>query len=122
MVFITGHNKPGNQGTDWRLLAATARDARLTLVIYMGVTGCAHIQEELLTGLPAHTPAVVIQHVSLPQQRHAVTTLGQLQSTITREGLASPSVIVIGDVVRGIQAVAHGEDAAPVAGTRSRAV
>lgn len=122
VVFITGHNKPGNQGTDWRQLAATARDARLTLVIYMGVTGCAHIQEELLTGLPAHTPAVVIQHVSLPQQRHAVTTLGQLQSTITREGLASPSVIVIGDVVRGIQAVAHGEDAAPVAGTRSRAV
>ena len=122
VVFITGHNKPGNQGTDWRQLAATARDARLTLVIYMGVTGCAHIQEELLTGLPAHTPAVVIQHVSLPHQRHAVTTLGQLQSTITREGLASPSVIVIGDVVRGIQAVAHGEDAAPVAGTRSRAV
>ena len=52
----------------------------------------------------------------------SMTTLGQLQSTITREGLASPSVIVIGDVVRGIQAMAHGEDAAPVAGTRSRAV
>ena len=122
VLFVTGHNRPGDTATDWRLLAATARDARLTLVIYMGMTGCADIQQGLLCGLPAHTPAVVIQHVSLPQQRHAVTTLGQLQSTITREGLASPSVIVIGDVVRGIQAMAHGEDAAPVAGTRSRAV
>ncbi|WP_404302620.1 uroporphyrinogen-III C-methyltransferase [Alicycliphilus denitrificans] len=104
VVFITGHSQPGDAGTDWRQLAATARDARLTLVIYMGVASCARIQQELLTALPAHTPAAVIQHVSLPQQRHAVTTLGTLQDTIERERLASPSVIVIGDVVRGIAA------------------
>ncbi|MGD9774726.1 uroporphyrinogen-III C-methyltransferase, partial [Diaphorobacter sp.] len=119
VVFITGHHKPGSSATDWRQLAATARDARLTLVIYMGVAGCAHIQHELLTALPAHTPAAVIQYVSLPQQRHAVTTLGQLQATIAREGLASPSVIVIGDVVRGIRAVAQGQsEPAQAAGGR----
>ena len=105
VVFITGHHQPGGHPTNWRQLAATARDARLTLVIYMGVASCAHIQRGLLTALPAHTPAAVIQHVSLPGQRHAVTTLGALQATIEREGLASPSVIVIGDVVRGIAAV-----------------
>lgn len=104
VVFVTGHAKPGDAGTDWRQLAATARDARLTLVIYMGVSSAAHIQQELLTGLPASTPVVVIQHVSLPQQRHAVTTLGELHTTIEREQLASPSVIVIGDVVRGVAA------------------
>ena len=107
VVFITGHHQPGGHPTDWRQLAATARDARLTLVIYMGVKSCAYIQAELLTALPAHTPAAVIQHASLPQQRHAVTTLGQLQQTIEREGLGSPSVIVIGDVVRGIRAAAQ---------------
>ncbi len=105
VVFITGHSQPGGKGGDWRQLAATARDAHLTLVIYMGVASCARIQQELLTALPAHTPAAVIQHASLPQQRHAVTTLGQLQQTIARERLASPSVIVIGDVVRGIDAM-----------------
>ena len=105
VVFITGHNKPEDVGTDWRQLAATARAARLTLVIYMGMASCEHIQRELLTGLPADTPVVVIQHVSLPQQRHAVTMLGKLHDTIEREGLASPSVIVIGDVVRGIAAL-----------------
>ena len=109
VVFITGHHQPGGHPTNWRQLAATARDARLTLVIYMGVKSCAYIQAELLTALPAHMPAAVIQHASLPQQRHAVTTLGQLQQTIAREGLGSPSIIVIGDVLRGIAAASAGQ-------------
>ncbi len=111
VVFITGHHQPGGHPTNWRQLAATARDARLTLVIYMGVKSCAYIQAELLTALPAHMPAAVIQHASLPQQRHAVTTLGQLQQTIARERLASPSIIVIGDVLRGLAAAAQASGA-----------
>jgi len=105
VVFVTGHAKPGDSGTDWPALAATARDAKLTLVIYMGVSGSEQIQTELLTGLPAHTPVAVIQHATLPHQRHAVTTLGQLRATIEREGLGSPAVIVVGDVVSGIAAL-----------------
>jgi hypothetical protein len=53
-------------GTDWRALAATARDAKLTLVIYMGVSGAPPSRQELLSGLPAHTPVAIIQHASLP--------------------------------------------------------
>ena len=104
VVFVTGHAKPGDEGTDWRSLAATARDAKLTLVIYMGVSGARRIQDELLTGLAASTPVAVIQHASLPTQRHAVTTLGQLHATIEREQLASPSVIIVGEVVGGMAA------------------
>ena len=48
VVFVTGHAQPGAQGTDWVALANTARDARLTLVIYMGVSQAAHIQHGLL--------------------------------------------------------------------------
>jgi len=107
VVFVTGHAKPGDSGTDWPALAATARNAKLTLVIYMGVSGSQQIQTELLTGLPAHTPVAIIQHATLPQQRHAVTTLGQLRTTIEREGLGSPSVIVVGDVVQGVAAVSE---------------
>ena len=105
VVFVTGHAKPGDSGTDWPALAATARDAKLTLVIYMGVSGSQQIQTELLTGLPAHTPVAVIQHATLPEQRHAVTTLGQLRATIERQGLGSPAVIVVGNVVSGIAAL-----------------
>jgi uroporphyrin-III C-methyltransferase len=104
VVFVTGHARPGSDGTDWRALAATARDARLTLVIYMGVRGAGHIQRELLTALPAGTPVAIVQHASLPSQRQAVTTLGALESTITREKLASPAVIIVGDVVTGVAA------------------
>lgn len=102
VVFITGHPKPGSPGTDWRALAATAHSARLTLVIYMGVNGVAPIQQELLTGLPAHTPVAIIQNASLPTQRHAITTLDGLETTILEEKLASPSVIVVGDVFQGL--------------------
>jgi uroporphyrin-III C-methyltransferase len=106
VVFVTGHAQPGSQGTDWRALAATARDAKLTLVIYMGVSGAGRIQEELLTGLPASTPVAVVQRASLADERSAVTTLGDLDATIAREQLASPSVIIVGDVVSGVAAVA----------------
>ena len=105
VVFVTGHARPGSGGTDWRSLAATARDARLTLVIYMGVSGAAHIQQELLTGLPAAMPVAVVERASLPDQRHIVTTLGELAAAIERERLASPAVIIVGDVVSGIAAV-----------------
>ena len=105
VVFVTGHAKPGDSGTDWRALAATAHSARLTLVIYMGVSGAAKIQDELLHGLPAQTPVAIIQSASLPAQRHAVCTLGQLHATIELEKLSSPSVIVVGDVLQGLLAL-----------------
>jgi uroporphyrin-III C-methyltransferase len=112
VVFVTGHAKPGDAGTDWRALAATARQAKLTLVIYMGVSGAAHIQEELLHGLGHTTPVAIIQNASLPDQRHVVCTLGELQNTILRERLSSPSVIVVGDVMQGMLAAGSGASCA----------
>lgn len=102
VVFVTGHAKPGDEGTDWTLLASTAYKAKLTLVIYMGVSGAERIQNELLTGLPASTLVAVIQNASLPTQRHITTTLGTLANAIADTGMASPSVIVVGDVIQGV--------------------
>lgn len=110
VIFITGHAHPDGASPDWRALAATARDARLTLVIYMGVRSASRIQQDLLTGLPAETPVAIVQRATLSDQRHAVTTLGDLAATIAREQLASPSVIVVGDVVRGVLAAAVSAD------------
>jgi uroporphyrin-III C-methyltransferase len=107
VVFITGHAHAGSDGTDWRAIAQAARDAKLTLVVYMGVSGAARIQAELLTALPASTPVAVVHKATLPDQREAVTTLGELGATIEREQLASPSVIVVGDVLRGVAAIAE---------------
>lgn len=111
VVFVTGHAKPGDSGTDWRALAATAHSARLTLVIYMGVSGAERIQDELLSGLPAATPVAVIQNASLATQRHLTTTLGALATAIREAGMASPSVIVVGDVISGVALAAAHPDA-----------
>ena len=53
----------------------------------------------------AGTPGAVVQRATMPDQREAVTTLGELAATIAREQLGSPAVIVVGDVVRGVAAV-----------------
>jgi uroporphyrin-III C-methyltransferase len=105
VVFLTGHAKPGKADTDWAALASTAAQARLTLVIYMGMTDSQHIQDQLLQGLPAATPVAIIQNASRPTQRHAVTTLALLRATIERDQLQSPSVIVVGDVLQGLLAM-----------------
>jgi uroporphyrin-III C-methyltransferase len=115
VLFITGHAQHGVDGPDWRALAATARDARLTLVIYMGVSGAARIEQGLLAELPAGTPVAVVQRVSLPGERQLVTTLGDLSAAIAREQLASPAVIVVGDVISGVAAMAEQQAQARVA-------
>jgi uroporphyrin-III C-methyltransferase len=100
VVFITGHARRGGAPTDWRALAATARDARLTLVIYMGVTAVQTLQDALLTGLPATTAVAVVQNASLPEQRTSVTELGRLAATLAADNIASPAIIVVGEVAR----------------------
>lgn len=112
VVFVTGHAKPGSSGPDWATLAHTCQQARLTLVIYMGVSGAAHIQAQLLTGLPAHTPVAIVQHASLPRQRHAVCELQHLHATLQAEQLGSPSVIVVGNVMQGLLAMQQDHQAA----------
>ena len=100
VILVTGHGKTAGLSTDWRALAATAHSARLTLVIYMGVSGVRELQDELLTGLPAGTPVAVVQDASLPTQRFITGTLGQLADAIAREKIASPAIIVVGEVTR----------------------
>jgi uroporphyrin-III C-methyltransferase len=106
VVFVTGHAKPGDAGTDWAALAHGAARAKLTLVIYMGVSSAAHIEQELLQGLPAATPVAIIQHATLAHQRHGVGTLGTLGVTLATHGLGSPAVMVVGDVLKGLDAAA----------------
>ena len=116
VIFLTGHARPGADDTDWQAIASTAHRAKLTLVIYMGVSGAQRIQDELCQGgLDAGTPVAVIQNASLPTQRHAVCCLGELQNTLKTEQLASPSVIVVGDVMQGLLALQEPRQASRVA-------
>jgi uroporphyrin-III C-methyltransferase len=105
VVFVTGHPQKDGPGMDWARLAESARDLRLTLVIYMGIGSAAGIQAGLLAALAPDTPAAVIERASLPAQRQCVTTLGRLLQDLRAAGLGSPAIMVVGDVVRGVAAV-----------------
>jgi len=55
-------------------------------------------------GMPARTPACIIENGTLPAQRASVGTLGSLSAA----GFSGPALIVVGDVVRYARAAAHG--------------
>jgi uroporphyrin-III C-methyltransferase len=106
VVFITGHAQQGAaDSVDWVALGRTAQQAKLTLVIYMGMRSAAQLQASLLQSMRPNTPVAVIHQVSLPGQRHLVCELQHLHDTLVREALASPSVIVVGDVFKGVLAM-----------------
>jgi uroporphyrin-III C-methyltransferase len=72
------------------------------LVIYMGVRELPAIERGLRQALRDETPVAVVQHATLPQQRHAVSVLSDLSALVQREGLGSPSIVVVGDVLKGL--------------------
>jgi len=108
VMLITGHASPSRSASalpavDWAQIARTAHDCRLTLVIYMGVQTAAPLQSGLLQGLPGDTPVAVVENASLPTQRHVCTRLTLLSSLFETEKLASPAIIIVGDVLLGLQ-------------------
>jgi uroporphyrin-III C-methyltransferase len=99
VMLITGHARAGRQAPDWAAIAAAAAQG-LTLVVYMGIARLADLQQCLLGGLAADTPAAVVQQVGTPEQRQLFTTLGRLEADVAKHRMGSPAILIIGDVVR----------------------
>ncbi len=108
VLLVTGHARSdgvNTGGPNWPVLAAAAAQG-ITLVIYMGMAQLASLQSGLLQGLPAHTPAGVVQHAGTPQERQLHCTLGDLCLAVQAHSLGSPAIVVVGDVLRARQALA----------------
>lgn len=94
--FVTGHGQDGEPDLNWASLA----DQDTTLVVYMGTANASYLAERLIAaGLPAATPAALIENGTTPEQRVAVTTLAELGATIRRLVFRPPTLLVIGRVV-----------------------
>jgi len=110
VALVTGHAQDGGAGPDWAALARSG----LTLVVYMGVTRAPAVVDALLAaGMAATTPAAVVCAAHTPRQRVVRCPLGLLAWTVRAEALASPSVLVIGEVA-ALGAALSGSQGAPV--------
>jgi uroporphyrin-III C-methyltransferase len=114
VIFVTGHARTDGEALHWPTLAAAAAQG-LTLVIYMGVTAIERLQIGLLQALPASTPAAVVQHASLQQQRQLLCTLGTLAEQLHYERFGSPAIIIVGDVLLGVRSLPQPLEAQRVA-------
>jgi uroporphyrin-III C-methyltransferase len=112
--FVAGQCK-GLTDQNWAGLAGKGR----TLVIYMGVATAADITEKLISdGLSPDTPVAVLERVGRSNSRALRTILTDLGDMIVRQGISSPAIIVVGDVVLK----SHAEDALFVLAKQAEAV
>jgi uroporphyrin-III C-methyltransferase/precorrin-2 dehydrogenase/sirohydrochlorin ferrochelatase len=97
VVFVTGHLQDGSLDLNWRALAQPQQ----TIVFYMGLLAldqlCARLAEH---GLPAATPAALVQAGTTPQQRVLTGTLATLPGIVAASEVKAPTLIIIGEVVR----------------------
>ncbi|MDH4325585.1 MAG: siroheme synthase CysG [Betaproteobacteria bacterium] len=97
VVFVTGHLQDGGLDLNWRALAQPDQ----TIVFYMGLLAleqlCARLVEH---GLPAGTPAALVQAGTTPQQRVLTGTLATLPGIVAAGEVKAPTLIIIGEVVR----------------------
>ncbi len=93
--FVAGQCK-GLGEQDWSGLAGAGR----TLVIYMGVATAQDIAEKLIAdGVAPSMPVAVLERGTRAGARALRTLLADLGSMITREGVKSPAIIIVGEVV-----------------------
>lgn len=96
VTFITGHTQH-HTPIHWKSLV----DSQTTLVIYMGLTHLPEIVSALLAaGMQSHMPAMIIEKGTLPDERAVSTTLEALPMVAHQSRLQSPSLVVIGEVVK----------------------
>lgn len=107
VMFVTGHARQGADALHWPTIAAAAAEG-ITLVIYMGIATIESLQDGLLQGLPGHTPVAVVQHASRPEQRQLSVPLGELAATVRRDGIGSPAIVIVGDVLRAAKCLELG--------------
>ncbi len=97
VVFVTGHLQDGSMNLNWPALA----QPRQTVVFYMGLHGIDILCRELIAhGLPAATPAALIQQGTTPQQRVLTGDLATLPQKVHQGRVKAPTLIIVGEVVR----------------------
>ena len=93
--LVTAHDHESWGHREWSAAAA----GRQTLCLYMGVAGLGALAAGLLAhGRGAATPVAVIENGTRADQRVTLARLDELADLAARGGLASPALVVVGEV------------------------
>ncbi len=95
--YVTGHCcDTSDLDLDWRGLA----DPATTLVLYMGKANIPQISIKLIAnGLSETTPVAAICNGTRPEQRHIVSTLGEISGATSTADFKGPVLFIVGRVV-----------------------
>ncbi|MEZ5596755.1 MAG: siroheme synthase CysG [Pseudomonadales bacterium] len=108
--FLTGHRARGSVDIRWQDLVAPGQ----TLVFYMGLFNLPDISGQLIEhGMPADTPAALIENATLRNQRVLTGTIGSLAEQATAAAISGPSTVIVGHVVlhrHVLESPASGDD------------
>lgn len=95
IILATGH-AAGDDDLDWAALARTGQP----IIVYMGMKTLPVIAASLLEGGRAgDTPVAIIEAATTPQERVIVATLETVAEEAAAQDVASPALIVIGEIV-----------------------
>lgn len=96
--IITGHERPDKNSSllDYEVLAKVSG----TLVFLMGIRNLGEIAENLMkSGKAKETPVAVVQQGTTVYQKVVTGTLEDIAKKVCEQGIKSPAVTVIGEVV-----------------------
>lgn len=97
VTFVTGHRRDGSIDLDWTALSRPGQ----TVVVYMGVSTAEEICRAFIAhGRPDDFPVAVVEQATTPRQRVLVSSLAALPGQMAQHRIASPALLIVGDVVR----------------------
>ena len=71
------------------------------MVFYMGLHGVQELCKQLVKhGLPATTPAALVEKGTTQQQRVHIGDLSSLPVLVEKEKVEAPTLIIVGEVVK----------------------
>jgi uroporphyrin-III C-methyltransferase/precorrin-2 dehydrogenase/sirohydrochlorin ferrochelatase len=97
LTLVTGHCKGETSNVDWELVSRPNQ----TAVFYMGLGHLETIVTQLQAhGVPAERAAAVVEQGTSAKQRVVMGTLATLARQVSEAGIASPALLIVGEVTR----------------------
>ena len=97
LTLVTGHESDDSTGVAWASLAGLDG----TIVFLMGFANVPTIVKKLTAhGMAADRAVAVISNATRPDQRTVTGTLQNIEQRVAAAKLATPALIVVGEVVR----------------------